>query len=86
MEVLSTGLTDQAGVALVRLDVRSDVLPQFFEHKCAPGEVERRKVGVGDDLCADLCGWAGDELDDTRWYTSLFEDLVNDVVGVCCSR
>ena len=79
-----TGLANDAWVSLVRVKVRSNVLPELLEHECAASEVESSEAGMGDDLRADLFRGTRDELDDTRWYAGLLEDLVDDVVGVGC--
>ncbi len=86
VEVLSTCLTNQPRIALVNVDVRRDIFPELLEDERTACEVQRGKAWVGDHLRDDL-GWrTGDELDNTGWYTCLFKNLVNDVIGVGCCR
>lgn len=82
VEVLASGLSDNAGVRLVVLDVVTNVLPELAEDVGRTGEVEGSELGVLQDLGDNLGGGAGDELDDTSGETSLAHDLVNDVRGV----
>ena len=86
VEVLATGLTDDARVALVRVEVLGDVLPELLEHEGAASEVERREVWVRDGL-ADDCFWhARNELNDTRGDTGFCQNFVDEIVGVGCRR
>ena len=41
-----TGLANNPRVALVHIEIGSDVLPQLLEHERAPGEVQRGEVRV----------------------------------------
>lgn len=67
VEVLATSLTNEARIALVVVDVCSDILPQLLEDKGATSEVECSEAWVRDDLRDDFGGRAGDELKNTSW-------------------
>lgn len=86
MEVLTPGLTHDARVPFVHVQVVRDVLPQLLEHVRGTREVQRGEGAVRNRLADDLGGRAGDELDDARGDTGFGEDLVDDVVRVCGHR
>ena len=77
-----TGLAHNTRIALVYVDIGGNLLPQLLEYEGAAGEVKGREVGACDRLTNDLFGGAGDELDDSRRYPSLGENLVDDVIRV----
>ena len=66
--------------------VSGNVLPELLEDEGAAREVKRGEAGVRDNLGDDLGGWARDKLDDACRNASLFEDLVDEVVGVGSGR
>lgn len=82
VEVLSTSLTDDSGVAGVVVNVVDDLLPQGSEDEGATSEVESSELSVLNAGLDNLDGRSRDELDDTGRDTGLGQDLVNDVVGV----
>lgn len=83
VEVLTTGLTNNAGVAAVLAlgDAVGDLAVEAAEHSSATGEVKGSKVGVVENGVGDLRGVTGDELDDVLGQTGLEEDLVDEPVG-----
>ena len=86
MEVLSTSLANNTRVALVVIQVRSDILPKLLEDESASGEVKGSEFGVSDHLGNNFSGRTRDELKDTSRETSFLEDLVDEVVGVGSGR
>lgn len=82
MEVLTTGLTDDTGVATVGVDALANLPPELTEDVGGAGEVKGGKVTVGEDLTGNLLGITGNELDDAGGKTGFLEDLVDEVVGV----
>jgi len=83
VEVLATGLTDDAWVALELAlgDAVGDLAVQRAEDSSGTGVVESRELRVGHDSLGDLNGIARHELDDVRGKASLKEDLVQEPVG-----
>lgn len=75
-----TGLADDAWIALIFVDICSDVLPQLLEHERAPSEVQRSKLAMRDRLRDDFWRRARHELDDPGGYASLGKNLVHEVV------
>lgn len=86
MEVLPAGLADDAGVALVDVNILCDVLPELLEDEGAAGEVKSGEVWVGDRLADDCFRDTRNELDDAWGNASFGKDFVYDVVGVGRSR
>ena len=82
VEVLATRLADNAGVALVQVEVVRDLLPERAEHEGRAGKVQTRKVAVVDRRVRHRRRIAGDELDHTVRHAGLLEDLEHDVVRV----
>lgn len=82
VEVLTTGLTNNSGVASVNVEVLSNVLPEFSEDVGGTSEVETSKLLVIDALLDNLRGITRNELDNGRRKTGLKENLVDNVVGV----
>lgn len=80
VEVLTTGLTNNSGVASVNVEVLGDVLPEFSEDVGGTSEVETSKLLVIDALLDNLRGITRDELDNGRRKTGLKENLVDNVV------
>lgn len=78
-----TGLANDTGIALVIVQISSNVLPELLEDEGASSEVKGGEVRVGDHLADNLSRRTRNELEDTSGQTSLFEDLVDEVVGVC---
>lgn len=82
VEILTTGLTDDTGVASVLVKVVTNLLPEVTEDVGRASEVKTGKLAVVDGSTDDLLSGTGNELDDTSGETSLEQDLVSDVVGV----
>lgn len=80
--VLATSLTNNARVALVVVDVVTDLLPEHTENVGGAGKVEGCKVGVGNGGATDFLSRARNELDDTSRETSFLKQLIDKVVGV----
>lgn len=82
MEVLSTSLTDDSGVAPVLVEVGSDLAPETLENLGGSGKVKTAEFSVVDTLLDDL-GWvSGNKLDDGRGETGFEQDLVDEEVRV----
>ena len=81
-----TGLAHNTRIALVYVDIGGNLLPQLLEYEGAAGEVESRKVRVGNGLADDFLCDTRNELNDTWWNTGLGEDLIHEVVGVDSHR
>lgn len=81
VEVLATGLTNNAGVGLVAAlsNTLANGSVQLAEDLSATGVVEGSEVFVGEDGLGDLDGVTGDELDDVLGQTGLEEDLVDEI-------
>jgi len=83
VEVLTTGLTDDARVALVAAlgDTVGDLAVQAAENGGGTGEVESSELTVGEDNLGYLSSITRNELNDAFGKTSLEKDLVKEVVG-----
>lgn len=83
MEVLSTGLTNDARVAAVLAigDAVGDLSIEAAEDPGATGEVKSSEIGVVEHGVGDFFGLAGNELDDILGEAGLKEDLVDQPVG-----
>jgi len=79
-----TSLSNDPGVAFVDVKVLGNILPQLFEDGSTPGEVKPSKEWVGNSLGNNLGRRTRDKLNYTRWHTGFLQQLVHDVVGVCC--
>lgn len=86
MEILPPGLSHYSRVPPIHPKIPRDVLPQLPKYKRAPGEVQRCEVPVRNGLRDNLGGRPRDELNDAWGNTGFGEDLMDDVVGVCCGR
>ena len=86
MKILSSCFPHNPRVPFVHVQIGGNALPQFLEHSCAAGEVQSRETAALYGLGNDLGSGTGDELDDA-WRDACFsEDLIDEVVGVCCCR
>ena len=84
--VQHTRLADDAGVTLVDIQVRRNVLPELLEDEGASGEVKGGEVWAREHLTDYSLRGARDELDNARRDASLGEDLVSNVVRVDGTR
>ena len=84
-EVLTAGLTHQAGVGPVAADVGSDLPPQVLEGRGRAGEVDAGEVGV---LQRDgrRRAEAGDQVDDSGWHAGRLEQAHRVVGGELLGR
>lgn len=77
-----TSLANDTRIALVSIQVHSNIPPQTLEYSRAAGEMKAGKFAMCDSLFDDLRRGSGDELDDGGRETSFEEDLVRKVIGV----
>eukprot|EP00756_Hemistasia_phaeocysticola_P022014 Hpha_TRINITY_DN15806_c1_g2::TRINITY_DN15806_c1_g2_i1::g.188261::m.188261 len=80
VEVLSTSLTNQPGVASVGVDVRPDLVPDRRERARGSCEAHGGHGGVRNDVVNNVRGIAGNHVDNARGQPSLLEDLQHQVV------
>jgi hypothetical protein len=84
MEVLTPSFAHNARITFEDVEIVCDVPPQLFEDRCASGEVQRRKIRVRDGLSDDLRRRSRNKLDNPGRYAGFCEDLVDEIVGICC--
>jgi hypothetical protein len=85
VEILPASLSYNSRIALVCVQISSNILPQLLEYKCAASKVQSREVVIGYSLSHDVSGRSGDKLNDPGGYARFFEYFVDKVVRVCGS-
>ena len=80
-EVLAAGLSHQAGIGIVALDIAAHFFPHQIEHFCGTCEVESCHAGICDHIFRKVRSPAGYEIDDAGRQSCLLEDLHEVIVG-----
>jgi len=81
VEVLTTGLTNNSGVASVLGEVGCNLLVKGLENAGGTSEVQSSKIGRSKDFLGNKLSITGNKVDNTLGNTSLLENLKEQVVG-----